>query len=74
VFGDDAPDNRQAESAAATLGGVVRQEQLLALAGRDAGPVVGDDDSDGRCSPASSCASTTIWPRRSIASMALSTR
>src|SRR3954453_1189215 len=41
VLGDDAPDDRQAEAAAAPLGRVVRQEQLLALPRRDTRAVVG---------------------------------
>src|SRR5205085_7681948 len=43
VLGDDAANDRQAEAAAAALGRVVRQEQLLALRGRNTGSVVRDD-------------------------------
>ena len=44
VLGDDPPDDRQAEPAAAALGRVVGHEQLLAIGGRHAGAVVGDDE------------------------------
>ena len=47
MLGDNAPDDRQAETAAAALGGVIRQEQFVALGRRDARSGVGDDSDPG---------------------------
>ena len=44
VLGDDAADDGQAEAAAAPLGRIVRHEQLVAVGGRNAGAVVGDEN------------------------------
>ena len=73
VLGDDAADDRQPEAAAALLRRAVRQKQLVALGRRNAGPLSATTIARG-CWPASCCVSMSIAPRRSIASMALSTR
>ena len=73
VLGDDAADDGQAETAAPLLGRVVRQEQLVALRRRNARTVVGHDDAHEVVRPDRAAVSMSIVPRRSIASMALST-
>src|SRR5687768_7440911 len=44
VLGDDAPHDREPQPAAATLRRVIGHEQLLAVGGRNARPVVRDED------------------------------
>src|SRR5262249_10507001 len=45
-LGHDVADNREAQSAAAILGGEVRQEELLLIVRADAAARVGDDELD----------------------------
>ena len=73
MLGDDAPDDRETETAAAALGRVVRQEEFLALLRRNARAVVRDDDAHQAVRRIVRGLEVTV-PCRSVASMALSTR
>ena len=74
VFGDDAAHDGEAQTAAALLGRVIRQEQFVALGRRNAGAVVGDDDPQQVVAPCRARSRSRWCPSALIASTALSTR